>query len=123
MALVRDVTFAQCFSFKYSPRPGTPAAAAKKLVAEPIKTERLSALQALLLQQQDEINRAAIGKTMAVLFEKSAREPGQLVGRTPYLQPVHVQGNHDLIGRIADVKIAALTANSLHGALKQSLPE
>ena len=122
MALVRDVTFAQCFSFKYSPRPGTPAAAAKKLVAEPIKTERLSALQGLLLQQQDDINRAAIGKTMAVLFEKPGREPGQLVGRTPYLQPVHVQGNHDLIGRIADVKIAALTANSLHGALKQSVP-
>ena len=117
MTLVRDVTFAQCFSFKYSPRPGTPAAAAKKLVAEAVKTERLSALQALLLQQQDAANRAAIGKTMAVLFEKPGRKNGQLVGRTPYLQPVHVQGSHEMIGRIADVKIAALTANSLHGAL------
>jgi tRNA-2-methylthio-N6-dimethylallyladenosine synthase len=121
MTLVRDVTFAQCFSFKYSPRPGTPAAAAKKLVAESVKTERLLALQALLLRQQDDANRAAIGKTMAVLFEKPGRETGQLVGRTPYLQPVHVQGSGELIGRIGDVKIAALTANSLHGALAEKI--
>ena len=117
MALVREVKFAQCFSFKYSPHPGTPAAAAKKLVAESVKTERLLALQALLLEQQDDANRAAIGKTLPVLFEKPGREKNQLVGRTPYLQPVHVQGARALIGTIAEVKIAALTANSLHGAL------
>ncbi len=117
MALVRGVKFAQCFSFKYSPRPGTPAAAAKKLVAEPVKTARLLALQALLLEQQDDANRAAIGKTMPVLFEKPGREKGQLVGRTPYLQPLHVQGSRALIGRVAKVKITGLTANSLHGAL------
>ena len=122
MALVRNVKFAQCFSFKYSPRPGTPAAAAKKLVAEPVKTARLLALQALLLEQQDDANRAAIGKTMTVLFEKPGREKGQLVGRTPYLQPVHVQGGREWIGRIAAVKITALTANSLHGALLENLP-
>jgi tRNA-2-methylthio-N6-dimethylallyladenosine synthase len=122
MALVRAVKFAQCFSFKYSPRPGTPAAAAKKLVAESVKTERLLALQALLLQQQDDANRAAIGKTMAVLFEKPGREKGQLVGRTPYLQPVHVQASHALIGHVAEVKIAMLTANSLHGALTEKIP-
>jgi tRNA-2-methylthio-N6-dimethylallyladenosine synthase len=121
LALVRHVKFAQCFSFKYSPRPGTPAAAAKKLVAESVKTERLLALQALLLEQQDEANRAAIGKTLAVLFEKPGREKGQLVGRSPYLQPVHVAGGRDLIGRIANVKIAKLTANSLHGALRETL--
>ena len=122
MTLVRDVKFAQCFSFKYSPRPGTPAAAAKKLVAETVKTQRLLALQALLLEQQDDANRAAIGKTMPVLFEKPGREKGQLVGRTPYLQPVHVQAGRDLIGRVAEVKIAALTANSLHGALREAIP-
>jgi tRNA-2-methylthio-N6-dimethylallyladenosine synthase len=122
MALVRAVKFAQCFSFKYSPRPGTPAAAAKKLVAESVKTERLLALQALLLQQQDDANRAAIGKTMPVLFEKPGREKGQLVGRTPYLQPVHVQASHALIGHVAEVKIAMLTANSLHGALTEKIP-
>ena len=117
MALVREIKFAQFFSFKYSPRPGTPAAAAKKLVAETVKNERLQKLQALLLDQQDQANLAAIGKTMPVLFEKPGRAKGQLVGRTPWLQPVHVEGAANLIGTVADVKIASLTANSLHGAL------
>jgi tRNA-2-methylthio-N6-dimethylallyladenosine synthase len=117
MALVREVQFAQCFSFKYSPRPGTPAAAAKKPVPDSVKNERLQALQALLLQQQDAANLATIGKTMPVLFEKSGRVKGQLVGRTPWLQPVHVQAPQTLIGTIHAVTIAALTANSLHGAL------
>jgi tRNA-2-methylthio-N6-dimethylallyladenosine synthase len=121
MALVRTVKFAQCFSFKYSPRPGTPAAGAKKLVAEAIKTERLLVLQALLLQQQDDANRAAIGKTVPVLFEKPGRNLGQLVGRTPWLQPVHVQAQQARIGSIGDVTISALTANSLHGALTESV--
>jgi tRNA-2-methylthio-N6-dimethylallyladenosine synthase len=120
MALVRAVKFAQCFSFKYSPRPGTPAAAARKVIADAVKTERLLALQALLLEQQDEANLSAIGKTLPVLFEKPGRETGQLVGRTPYLQPVHVQGPKSLIGKVEYVKIEALTANSLHGALAES---
>jgi tRNA-2-methylthio-N6-dimethylallyladenosine synthase len=117
MDLVREIKFAQCFSFKYSPRPGTPAAAAKKLVAEAVKNERLQKLQGLLLAQQDEANLAAIGKTMPVLFEKPGRGKHQLVGRSPWLQPVHVEGAASLLGTIADVKIASLTANSLHGAL------
>ena len=121
MGLVREVKFAQCFSFKYSPRPGTPAAGARKIVAEAVKHERLQALQALLLQQQDEANQAAVGKTVPVLFEKSARDKGQLVGRTPWLQPVHVQAPQSLIGATRDVKIACLTANSLHGALRESV--
>ena len=119
--LVRAVKFAQCFSFKYSPRPGTPAAAARKLVPETVKTERLLTLQALLLQQQDDANLATIGRSLAVLFEKSARDPGQLVGRTPYLQPVHVHGSEALIGRVEKVRIESLTANSLHGALTQDV--
>jgi tRNA-2-methylthio-N6-dimethylallyladenosine synthase len=117
MDLVGHVKFAQCFSFKYSPRPGTPAAGARKAISETVKNERLQALQALLLQQQDEANLAAIGKRMPVLFEKTARDPGQLVGRTPWLQPVHAHGAKSLIGQVRDVAIESLTANSLHGAL------
>jgi tRNA-2-methylthio-N6-dimethylallyladenosine synthase len=122
MALVETVKFAQCFSFKYSPRPGTPAAGARKLVGEAVKTERLLTLQALLLQQQDDANRAAIGRSMSVLLEKPGRDSGQLVGRTPYLQPVHVHGPKSLIGRVEQVRIESLTANSLHGALLESVP-
>ena len=113
--------FAQCFSFQYSPRPGTPAAAAKKLVAPKVKEERLQTLQALLLAQQDDANESAIGKTMKVLFEKPGRNECQLVGRSPWLQPVHAMGPASLIGTIAEVKIARLTANSLHGALLESV--
>jgi tRNA-2-methylthio-N6-dimethylallyladenosine synthase len=122
LALVRQVKFAQCFSFKYSPRPGTPAAGARKLVPEKIKDERLQVLQDLLLKQQDEANLAMIGKTVTVLFEKPGRGSGQIVGRTPWLQPVHAQGPQSLIGRLADVKIARLTANSLEGLLAESVP-
>ena len=118
MALVREIKFAQCFSFKYSPRPGTPAAASRKQIAESVKSERLDALQKLLLGQQDDANIAAIGKTLPVLFEKPGRELNQFVGRTPYLQPVHAQGEAGLIGTLRDVRIEALTANSLKGSLQ-----
>jgi tRNA-2-methylthio-N6-dimethylallyladenosine synthase len=121
MALVRTVKFAQCFSFKYSPRPGTPAAGARKTVSEAVKTERLLALQALLLQQQDDANLSTIGKNVPVLFEKPGREPGQLVGRTPWLQPVHAHGGKSLIGQVQTVRIEKLTANSLHGSLTESV--
>ena len=117
LQLVREVEYAQCFSFKYSARPGTPAAAAKKQIAENIKTARLDVLQKLLLTQQDRANRAAIGKTLDVLFEKPGRNPGQIVGRTPHLQPVHVEAPASLIGRIHPVLIEALTTNSLKGRL------
>ncbi len=117
LQLVRDVGYAQCFSFKYSPRPGTPAAAAKKQIAEKVKSERLDILQRLLLAQQDAANNAAIGKRLEVLFEKSGRREGQIVGRTPHLQPVHVEAPVSLIGNIRPVHIEALTANSLKGRL------
>jgi len=116
MALVRQVKFAQTFSFKYSKRPGTPAAAAPKQISEQVKNERLQALQKLLLQQQDEFNDAAIGSTMDVLFEKPGRGQGQFVGRSPRLHPVHAEGE-ELIGKILPVKIVARTANSLKGML------
>ena len=84
--LVRDIGFAQAFSFKYSPRPGTPAASAADQVPEPVKAERLAELQALLQQQQRAFNAACVGRVLPVLFEKPGRHDGQLVGRSPYLQ-------------------------------------
>jgi tRNA-2-methylthio-N6-dimethylallyladenosine synthase len=117
LQLVRDIEYAQCFSFKYSSRPGTPAAAAKKQIAEAVKSARLDVLQKLLMSQQDAANKAIIGKTLDVLFEKPGRGVGQIVGRTPHLNPVHVEAPASLIGKIRAVKIEALTANSVKGRL------
>ncbi|MEP6829586.1 MAG: tRNA (N6-isopentenyl adenosine(37)-C2)-methylthiotransferase MiaB [Rhizomicrobium sp.] len=117
LQLVRDVEYAQCFSFKYSSRPGTPAAAAKKQIAETVKSARLDVLQKLLLSQQDAANKAAIGKTLDVLFEKPGRGATQIVGRTPHLNPVHVEAPLSMIGTVHPVRIEALTANSLKGTL------
>jgi tRNA-2-methylthio-N6-dimethylallyladenosine synthase len=117
LSLVRLVGYAQSFSFKYSARPGTPAAAAGKQVPDDVKNSRLQALQALLGAQQDEFNAACAGRVLSVLFEKPGRKEGQAVGRTPYLQPVHVDGAASLIGRIADVRIDAVLPNSLKGVL------
>jgi tRNA-2-methylthio-N6-dimethylallyladenosine synthase len=117
LQLVRDIGYATAFSFKYSKRPGTPASTMRKQVAEDIKTARLDALQKLLLSQQYAFDDSQIGKILPVLFEKTARETGQIMGRTPYQQPVHVIAPASLIGTIADVKIQRRTANSLHGIL------
>jgi tRNA-2-methylthio-N6-dimethylallyladenosine synthase len=117
LALVRDVRFAQAFSFKYSPRPGTPAAAAPVQVEESEKDRRLQALQALLREQQTEFNRRCVGQTLPVLFTGPGRHRGQIVGRSPYLQPVHISGPEDLIGRVAPVQIAATLPNSLAGII------
>ena len=117
LALVREVGFAQAYSFQYSPRPGTPAASAVKQIPDDVKHARLLALQALLAKQQSEFNAACAGRVMSVLFEKKGRKPGQIVGRSPYLQPVHVDGSASLIGEIQAVYIEAVIANSLRGAL------
>jgi tRNA-2-methylthio-N6-dimethylallyladenosine synthase len=117
LSLVREVNFAAAFSFQFSPRPGTPAASAAKQVPDDVKHSRLLALQALLARQQSEFNAGCAGRTMSVLFEKAGRKPGQIVGRSPYLQPVHVDGPQSLIGEIRDVRIAAVLSNSLKGAL------
>jgi tRNA-2-methylthio-N6-dimethylallyladenosine synthase len=114
MRLVRDVTFAQAFSFKYSVRPGTPAAAMKQ-VPDTVKAARLAALQELLSAQQRDFNRASIGRDLPVLFEKSGRYQGQLVGRSPHLQAVHANAPDAMIGRVALVRITGLSANSLAG--------
>ncbi|HYU12837.1 MAG TPA: tRNA (N6-isopentenyl adenosine(37)-C2)-methylthiotransferase MiaB [Stellaceae bacterium] len=113
--LVGAVGYAQAFSFKYSPRPGTPAAAAEDQVPEPVKAERLAALQAFLQEQQHAFNAAYIGCRLPVLFEKPGRHQGQLVGRSPYLQAVHAEAPADRIGEILPVVIRAAQPNSLAG--------
>lgn len=113
LALVAEIGFAQAFSFKYSPRPGTPAAADPCQVPEPVKAERLAYLQALLQQQQRTFNEACTGAVMPVLFDRVGRHPGQLVGRSPYLQAVHAELPSDRIGKIIPVTIRAALPNSL----------
>jgi tRNA-2-methylthio-N6-dimethylallyladenosine synthase len=117
MALVRQVGYAQAFSFKYSARPGTPAAASPRQIPDAVKDNRLQALQALLTEQQTAFNESCEGRELSVLFEKPGRRQGQGVGRSPYLQPVHVEGAAPLIGELRTVKIIEVLPNSLRGAL------
>jgi tRNA-2-methylthio-N6-dimethylallyladenosine synthase len=117
ITLVRDVRFALAYSFKYSPRPGTPAAGAPAQVAEPDKDRRLQTLQALLRDQQTEFAAGCVGLELPVLFTGSGRHPGQIVGRSPFLQPVHLAGHGNLIGTESMVRIVANYPNSLAGTL------
>lgn len=123
MALVRRVEFPQAFSFKYSARPGTPAAGAPGQVAEAVKDARLQSLQALLRDQQAAFNRRAEGMAMPVLFTGPGRRAGQLSGRTPYLQPVHVEAPLSWVGQEKTVRIVTGHPNSLTGALDEFLAE
>jgi len=116
LQLIRDVGFAQAFSFKYSPRPGTPAAGAPNQVPEAEKDRRLHALQDLLRAQQTAFNARCEGLTMPVLITGPGRRPGQIGGRSPYLQPVHLVGPASLIGQEIPVCIEAAHTNSLSGA-------
>jgi tRNA-2-methylthio-N6-dimethylallyladenosine synthase len=113
--LVGEIGFAQAFSFKYSPRPGTPAASAADQTPEPVKIERLAVLQKLLAQRQREFNEACVGRVLPVLLEKPGRHAGQLVGRSPYLQSVHLAEDGERIGDIVPVLIAGAGQNSLSG--------
>ena len=113
--LVREVRYASAYSFKYSPRPGTPAAEHERQISEAEKAARLQSLQALIHSQQTAFNASLVGRTVAVLLEKPGRDPGQLVGRSPYLQSVHIQGDSTLIGRIVDTQITGVGTNSLSG--------
>jgi tRNA-2-methylthio-N6-dimethylallyladenosine synthase len=115
LALVREVRYASAFSFKYSPRPGTPAAEHERQVSDAEKSARLLELQALIHGQQTAFNAALVGRTVAVLLEKPGRDPGQIVGRSPYLQSVHLQADSALIGRIVDTHITGVGTNSLSG--------
>lgn len=117
LRLVRDVEYAQAYSFKYSTRPGTPAADAKTQVPETVKSERLQALQQLLNAQQDAFNNRMIGETIPVLLDRKGREPGQLHGRSPYMQSVHITANDRLFSQIVDVKIERAQPNSVTGTM------
>ena len=118
MALAREIGFAGAFSFKYSSRPGTPASEMDEQVPEDVKLERLHRLQALLSEQQRAFNESLVGRTLQVLFEASGRNPGQLTGRSPYLQPVHVEATNDALGQILDVHITEAGGTSLKGVIK-----
>ena len=116
--LVRRVNYASAFSFIYSPRPGTPAATMAAQVPAEVAKARLHALQALLLEQQVAFNAAQAGRTFDVLFQKKGRHGRQAIGRSPYLQSVHVEDADHLIGRLVPVEIVSGQQNSLTGRLK-----
>ena len=123
LALIRQVRYASAFSFKYSPRPGTPAAGMGGQVDEAVKAERLGRLQALLARQTEAFNTATLGRRLPVLFEKPGRQAGQMIGRSPYLQAVWADTPAALTGEIVEVEITGLSANSLSGRLARSLQE
>ncbi|MFL6797170.1 MAG: tRNA (N6-isopentenyl adenosine(37)-C2)-methylthiotransferase MiaB [Xanthobacteraceae bacterium] len=117
LSLISEVGYASAFSFKYSARPGTPAAQMAAQVPEDVKSERLQRLQHLIGEQQRRFSAQCLGRTMEVLFEKPGRHPGQIVGRSPYLQPVQVKAPSEMIGEVARVTITEISANSLFGEL------
>lgn len=120
MKLVEQVQFAQAYSFKYSPRPGTPAAVDERQVEESVKDARLQRLQSLLRHQQHSFNNAFMGQTVSVLFDRDGRYEGQLMGKSPYMQSVHVMGAEKLRGQLVDVRITGTYLTSLAGELIES---
>lgn len=116
--IVRKVGFAQAYSFKYSPRPGTPAATMGGQLPDAVKIERLARLKALLDAQQSSFNAECVGRVLPVLFERQGRRDGQLIGRSPYLQSVHAEAAPGLMGRIIPVEIAGAGPNSLSGVIR-----
>ncbi len=115
LRLVTEVGFAQAYSFKYSPRPGTPAAGAAQQVPEEVKSERLAQLQELLNAQQLAFNQASVGQRLPVLMERRGKRPGQLAGRSPAMQAVVVEAPERLLGKLVEVEILGAHANSLTG--------
>lgn len=117
MQLVRDVNYAQCYSFKYSARPGTPAANMQNLVPEKVKSERLARLQELLIQQQRDFNQSCKDRILPVLLDGYKAETGMLHGRTEYNQLIYVQGSQEFYGKIQDVLITRGTPNTVIGEI------
>jgi tRNA-2-methylthio-N6-dimethylallyladenosine synthase len=127
LALVRNVEYAQAYSFKYSPRPGTPAADADDQVPEEVKTERLERLQNLLNEQQIAFNRRSVGSVVPVLFDRYGKYPHQIAGRSPHMQAVHLDCADEaeaasLFGTISHVTIVSAHANSLKARLAAAEP-
>ena len=117
LRLVRAVGYARSYSFKYSARPGTPAAAAERQVPQAVAMQRLSVLQHVLEGQQRAFNHACLGRQLAILLDRRGRKPGQLIGRSPYMQAVHAHAPEALAGNIVVARIVASGANSLAGTL------
>jgi tRNA-2-methylthio-N6-dimethylallyladenosine synthase len=115
--LARKVRYASSYAFKYSPRPGTPAAEMEGQVDEAAKVARLGELQALLEQHRQAFNHASIGRRFEVLFEKPGKREGQVIGRSPYMQAVVAHGPPSLIGAMVEVDIVAAGPNSLQGQI------
>ncbi len=120
LSLVDAVGYMGAFSFKYSARPGTPAAEMTDQVPEAVKSKRLWNLQARIERHQVAFSESCVGRSFDILFEKPGKKPGQIVGRSPYLQPVQVLAPADMIGEIAPVTIAGAGSNSLFGALTRA---
>ena len=118
LKIIRDVGYASAYSFKYSTRPGTPGAKLDGQVDEAVKTERLYRLQELVNAQTSAFHQSCVGKVLPVLIERPGRQAGQVGGRSPYLQAVHLEGSTDLIGAIHQVEIVGTSVNSLVGRLK-----
>ncbi|MBD8066405.1 tRNA (N6-isopentenyl adenosine(37)-C2)-methylthiotransferase MiaB [Devosia sp. PTR5] len=120
LRIIRDTGYASAYSFKYSTRPGTPGATLDDQVPEPVKTERLARLQELVNQQTTAFHASCVGRTLPVLIERVGRMPGQVGGRSPYLQAVHLEGAVELIGGIHEVEIIGTSTNSLVGRLRSA---
>jgi len=118
LAVFAEVGFAAAYSFKYSPRPGTPAEKLGDQIAEDVKSERLARLQRQIERQQKEFAARCVGRTLSVLFEKQGRRPGQLIGRSPYLQSVHAEAPANMLGRLVPVEISSFGPNSLAGVIR-----
>jgi tRNA-2-methylthio-N6-dimethylallyladenosine synthase len=123
LALIRAANFASTFSFKYSPRPGTPGAEREDQIDEETKSSRLAALQALVEEQRRAFNAATVGRRLEVLIEKPGRHEGQIAGKSPYMQAVHAEGSEELIGRVVTVDVVAAGPNSLHGVIAEAKSE
>ncbi|WP_321323623.1 tRNA (N6-isopentenyl adenosine(37)-C2)-methylthiotransferase MiaB [uncultured Parasphingorhabdus sp.] len=121
LQIVREARYSQAFSFKYSPRPGTPAAGMEEQIAPEVMDERLQRLQALLNQQQFDFNQKTVGRTTDILLERQGKLDGQLIGKTPWLQSVHIISPDLAIGDLADVEITQAGPNSLTGRIKERL--
>jgi tRNA-2-methylthio-N6-dimethylallyladenosine synthase len=118
LRIIAETGYASAYSFKYSTRPGTPGAELGDQVPEPVKVERLARLQSLVNAQTTAFHASCVGRTLPVLIERVGRNPGQVGGRSPYLQAVHLEGPTDLIGAVHEVEIIGTSANSLVGQLK-----
>jgi tRNA-2-methylthio-N6-dimethylallyladenosine synthase len=119
LGIVAEVNYAQAYSFKYSPRPGTPAAAMDQQIAPEIMDERLQRLQALLNAQQHAFNQASLGQRTDVLIERRGKKPGQMLGKSPWLQSVHLETDAE-IGDMVEVEIVSAGPNSVGGAVAVS---